>query len=68
MIAITAGVDDPPEADPAHRYACIDHICASDSPAIHSIKATRWPETGSPDLQLSDHFGVAVELQLAEFI
>ena len=64
MVAHTAGLNDPEGTDPAHRHACIDHICVSDSPATHAMKATRWPETGKPDTQLSDHFGVAVELDL----
>lgn len=68
MKALTAGMNDPVDTDAALRHACIDHICISDSPATQVIKTTRWPETGKPDTQLSDHFGVAVELHLAESI
>ena len=61
MKAVTAGLNDPVGTDIAHRHACIDHICVSDSPAVQVTKSTRWPEAGKPDLQLSDHFCVAVD-------
>jgi hypothetical protein len=62
MVAVTANANDPIETDSAHRHACIDHICVSDSPLPRVIQTTRWPESGKPNLQLSDHFGVAVDL------
>ena len=62
MKAVTAGLNDPEETKKLYRHACIDHICVSDSPGIQVIKTTRWPVAGKPDLRLSDHFCVAVEL------
>ena len=62
MKAVTGGLNDPVGTDIANRHACIDHICISDSPAVQVIKTTRWPGAGKPDLQLSDHFCLAVDL------
>jgi len=62
VVALTAGANDPIDWEPAHRHACIDHICVSESLAIRVGNTTRWPDAGKPDLRLSDHFGVAVEL------
>ena len=62
MTALTAGANDPINWDPKQRYACIDHICISESPRLQIGKTLRWPESGKPAYELSDHSGVAVEL------
>lgn len=62
VIARTAEANDPIEWKPAQRYACIDHICTSESIGVHVGSTIRWPESGKPDPRLSDHFGVAIEL------
>jgi endonuclease/exonuclease/phosphatase family metal-dependent hydrolase len=58
---LTAGEDDPIARD-SRGYACIDHICVSSEPAIRVGRATRWPEAPAPVRELSDHFGVAVDV------
>lgn len=62
MTAVTSEANDPIDWDRTQRYACIDHICVSESPGLHVGKMTRWPQSGKPDPSLSDHAGVAVEL------
>jgi endonuclease/exonuclease/phosphatase family metal-dependent hydrolase len=62
MTALTAEANDPIDWDRKQRYACIDHICVSESPGIHAGRTIRWPEIGKPDPRLSDHAGIAVEL------
>lgn len=53
------------ESDPIARYsppcACIDHICINRGAEV-TAAAIRWPDAPAPDLRLSDHFGVAVDL------
>jgi hypothetical protein len=65
LTVATAGAADP-IAREAAPYACIDHICITDSPTLRVGGTTRWPLTPKPGLQLSDHFGVAVELSRGE--
>ena len=61
---LTAGDDDPIARD-SRGYACIDHICVSSEPSVRVGRATRWPEAPAPVRQLSDHFGVAVDIDPA---
>ena len=61
---VTAG-DDDPIARGSRGYACIDHICVSNEPAVRVGRAMRWPEAPAPVRKISDHFGVAVEVDPA---
>jgi endonuclease/exonuclease/phosphatase family metal-dependent hydrolase len=61
LVALTAGMNDPVARDSA-PCACIDHICVSTLPAVRVGSTTRWPNAVKPVSQLSDHFGIAVEL------
>jgi len=65
MTALTAEANDPVDWDPNDRYACIDHICMSESPGLCVGETVRWPESGKSDPGLSDHAGVTVELSLS---
>ena len=61
LVALTGGPTDPIARDSA-PYACIDHICVSES-ASWSLKSTlRWPDSAVPVRPLSDHFGVMVDV------
>ncbi len=59
LVAMTAGGRDPIARDSA-PYACIDHICISESPGLEAARTFRWPDAATPDRRLSDHFGVGV--------
>ena len=61
LVPLTAGLDDPIARD-STPYACIDHICVSESAGWTLNSTTRWPDTPAPVLPLSDHFGVSVEV------
>ena len=65
LTGATAGSGDP-VAREAAPYACIDHICVTDSPGLQVGKTTWWPQTTKPSLRLSDHFGVAVDLSRSQ--
>lgn len=58
---LTAGVNDPVGRD-SPPYACIDHICMASNMEWDLTATTRWPDSPTPLLPISDHFGVSVEL------
>ncbi len=59
--AWTAGRQDPVRrASPP--CACIDHICGRVDSAWTVRATSRWPQAAKPDVGLSDHFGIGVEL------
>ena len=62
MTIITAGEYDPVARD-SKPYACIDHICVSNSKIEQVYSTKRWPDKDKPDKTLSDHFGVIVEIE-----
>jgi hypothetical protein len=62
LVPLTAGPNDPIARDSA-PYACIDHICVSESAGWQLNSTARWPDTPAPlRNSLSDHFGVVVEV------
>lgn len=61
LVPLTAGPNDPIARDSA-PYACIDHICVSESAGWTLNSTIRWPDTPTPVRPLSDHFGVSVEV------
>ena len=62
LVPFTAGPNDPTARDSA-PYACIDHICVSESAAWTLESTARWPDAPAPMRRsLSDHFGVSVEV------
>jgi hypothetical protein len=61
-LKVATGGDSDPIYREAAPYACIDHICVTDSPGITLRRTFRWPRTPKPDRRLSDHFGVGIEL------
>lgn len=61
---LTAGDDDPITRD-SPGYACIDHICVSGERPLRIGRALRWPESQAPVRRLSDHFGVAIDIDRA---
>jgi len=61
LVAFTDGANDPVRRDSAPR-ACIDHICGPVAYASRVHGTMRWPDTPTPVKGLSDHFGVAVDL------
>ena len=61
LIAFTEGDNDPVRRD-SHPMASIDHIGGPERWASRVRQATRWPDAPAPISGLSDHFGVAVEL------
>ena len=44
----------------APRHASIDHICVSTN--LSPVNCSSWPTTEKPQKNLSDHFGVSVDL------
>jgi len=62
LIAFTAGDNDPVRRG-SNRLACIDHICGPISYVPRVRRTIRWPDSPKPLDGLSDHFGVAVELE-----
>jgi endonuclease/exonuclease/phosphatase family metal-dependent hydrolase len=64
LVAHTAGDDDPVRRhSPGH--ASIDHVCISTTSRWRQGAIHRWPDAPAPDRRVSDHFGVAVEFELA---
>ena len=63
LIALTAGKNDPIARD-SSPCACIDHICILGESKWELSKTERWPNIEKPMKSLSDHFGVAVTLEL----
>ena len=61
LVAFTGGVNDPIRRESADK-ACIDHICGPARLSASLRSTTRWPDAPKPVVGLSDHFGVAVEL------
>lgn len=61
LIAFSEGENDPVRRE-SHPMACIDHICGPERWASRVLRTTRWPDAPKPVEGLSDHFGVAVEL------
>lgn len=61
LVAFTGGANDPVRRESADM-ACIDHICGPARLSTKVRSTTRWPEAPKPVAGLSDHFGVAVEL------
>lgn len=66
LVPKTLQAYDPIDWEPSKRYACIDHICTSESPGIQIGDSIRWPESGKPDLRVSDHAGIAIEFLVRE--
>jgi endonuclease/exonuclease/phosphatase family metal-dependent hydrolase len=61
---MTAGNNDPVrKACKEKRFACIDHICCRQDTQWKSVKTMRWPDTDMPVKRISDHYGIAVELE-----
>lgn len=60
---LTAGANDPIARD-SHPRANIDHIFVASSFVWNLEKSNRWPDTQVPVKNLSDHFGVSVEVSL----
>ena len=60
--AATAG-DSDPIAKHSAPHACIDHICIAQSAGFKATRPWRWPGTPAPVRRLSDHFGVAVDIE-----
>lgn len=61
LVAFTAGESDPVRRATNDR-ACIDHICGPARLSASVRSTTRWPDAPKPVDGLSDHFGVAVDL------
>lgn len=61
LIPLTAGTNDPIARD-SPPYACIDHICISRDRGWELASTNRWPDAAAPVKNISDHFGVHVEL------
>ena len=61
LAAFTGGDNDPVRRG-SKDLACIDHICGPDLRVSQVRLTTRWPDVPKPVDGLSDHFGVAVEL------
>ncbi len=61
LVAFTAGDNDPVRRG-SNDLACIDHICGPALRASHVRRTSRWPDAPKPVDGLSDHFGMAVEL------
>ena len=60
---LTAGANDPIARD-SHPRANIDHIFVASSFVWNLEKSNRWPDTQVPVKNLSDHFGVSLEVSL----
>lgn len=61
LMAFTGGVGDPIRRDSA-PLACIDHICGPARLGSRVRSTIRWPDARAPVRGVSDHFGVAVDL------
>jgi endonuclease/exonuclease/phosphatase family metal-dependent hydrolase len=62
LVCLTAGEHDPVYRRTLGWHATVDHICVSGPVARRARATAAWPEIDNPDLTLSDHFGVVVEL------
>ena len=63
LVALTAEENDPIARD-SNPCACIDHICMQADSRWRLVHTERWPDECKPPKSLSDHFGVAVLLEL----
>lgn len=63
LVALTAEENDPIARD-SNPCACIDHICMQADSRWRLVHTERWPDEPKPPKSLSDHFGVAVLLEL----
>lgn len=61
LVAYTGGAGDPVRRDSA-PLACIDHICGPECLGSRVRSTIRWPDAPAPVRGVSDHFGVAVDL------
>ncbi len=66
LMCLTSGSDDPVATVERAPHASIDHICVTKLLAQRAVlPRTAWPATSTPDQNLSDHFGVAVDVESA---
>jgi endonuclease/exonuclease/phosphatase family metal-dependent hydrolase len=61
LVALTGGDMDPVYRESA-PCACIDHVCARADSKWRVMSTERWPDAEKPVRNISDHFGIAVEL------
>ncbi len=60
---LTGGADDPLAGTP--DLACIDHICVGGLRASRQPRSTAWPAPGELPQNLTDHYGVFVDVEAA---
>ena len=60
---LTSGKNDPIARD-SYPRACIDHICIASKENWGVEKTSRWPDNPNPDLSLTDHFRVMLDLRI----